>query len=55
MNVNGSSLLRILAFVAFVIAAVLCIVVKVPDVFDVLAAISIGLALWVVSTLAPGP
>ena len=46
-------LLRVLALVAFIIAAVLCIVVDKPDAIDVLAAISIGLALWVGSTLAP--
>lgn len=44
--------LRVLALVAFIIAAVLCVVVDTPDVLDVLAAISIGLSLWVGSTLA---
>lgn len=46
-------ILRVLALVAFIIAAVLCTVVDAPDVFDILAAVSVGLSLWVASTLAP--
>ena len=46
-----SQILRFAALVLFIIAAVICIVVDAPDVLDVLAAISVGLALWVGSTL----
>lgn len=45
-------ILRIAALVAFIIAAVLCLIVDLPDVIDILAAISIGLAAWVGATLA---
>lgn len=48
-----SQILRLFALVAFIVAAVICIIVDAPDAIDVLAAISIGLALWVGSTLAP--
>lgn len=46
-----SQILRFAALVLFIIAAVICIVVDAPDVLDVLAAISAGLACWVGSTL----
>lgn len=46
-----SQILRFAALVLFIIAAVICLIVDAPDVFDILAAISIGLALWVGSTL----
>ena len=48
-----SQLLRIIALVCFIVAAVICLIVDAPDVIDVLAAISVGLAFWVGSTLAP--
>lgn len=48
-----SQILRIIALVCFIVAAVICIIVDAPDVLDVLAAISIGLACWVGSTLTP--
>lgn len=47
-----NQILRIAALVCFIIAAVICLIVDAPDVLDVLAAVSIGLALWVGSTLA---
>lgn len=47
-----SLLLRALALVAFVIAAFLALAVDAPEGLDVLGAISVGLALWVGSTLA---
>ena len=47
-------ILRFLALVAFTVAAVICLVVDAPDTFDVLAAVSIGLACWVGDTLAGG-
>lgn len=45
-------ILRLAALIAFIVAAVIALVVDAPDVLDVLAAISIGLACWVGSTLA---
>lgn len=48
-----SSILRIAALVAFIVAAVICLIVDAPDPLDILAAISVGLACWVGSTLAP--
>lgn len=44
-------ILRVIALVLFIVAAVLCIVVDAPDVLDILAAISVGLACWVADTL----
>lgn len=46
-------ILRILALVCFLVAAIICLIVDAPDVIDILAAISIGLAFWVASTIAP--
>ncbi len=37
-------ILRLAALVAFIIAAVICLIVDAPDVLDILAALSIGLA-----------
>jgi hypothetical protein len=48
-----SAFLRIIALVCFIVAAVICLIVDAPDVIDVLAAISVGLAFWVGSTLVP--
>lgn len=45
-------ILRLVALIAFIVAAVICLVVDAPDVLDILAAISIGLAAWVGATLA---
>lgn len=45
-------ILRILALACFLVAVVICIVVDVPDVIDILASISAGLAFWVGATLA---
>lgn len=47
------AILRAVAFVFFVVAAVIAVVVDAPDAIDILAAISVGLALWVLSTLVP--
>lgn len=48
-----NQILRIAALVAFIVGAVIAVIVDAPDVLDLLAAISIGLALWVGSTLSP--
>ena len=48
-----SSILRIAALVCFIVAAVICLIVDAPDVLDILAAVSVGLACWVGSTLSP--
>ncbi len=52
MTLNGSTILRLAALVCFIVAAVICLIVDAPDVIDILAAVSIGLAAWVASTLA---
>lgn len=46
-----SVILRFAALVLFIIAAVIALLVDTADVLDILAAISIGLACWVGSTL----
>lgn len=50
---NGSVILRFVALIFFIIAAVIAFIVDLPDVLDVLAAISAGLACWVGSTFVP--
>lgn len=46
-------LLRFIALVLFIVAAVIALLVDAPDAIDILAAISAGLACWVGSTLVP--
>lgn len=48
-----TTILRVVALVCFAIAAFVCLFVEGPDVFDALAAISLGLACWVAATLVP--
>lgn len=50
---NLQTLLRCLALLAFAIAAYICLRSDAPDVFDVFAAVSLGLFAWVLSTLVP--
>lgn len=47
------TILRVLALVCFAIAAFVSLFIEGPDVFDALAAISLGLAFWVAATLVP--
>jgi hypothetical protein len=52
MNLTSSALLRILAFVAFVLDVVLILANASAGKFELIL-IPIGLALWVLSTLIP--
>lgn len=51
MNVNGSVLLRIIAFICFLAVIWVCKFTDTPDVLDALAIAGGGLAAWVLSTL----
>ena len=48
-----SNILRVAALVAFIVGAVICFVVDAPDPIDLFAALFVGLACWVGSTLSP--
>lgn len=52
MTMNGSVLLRILAFVAFILDAILVLASLSAGKFELIL-IPLGLALWVLSTLIP--